>query len=85
MEDGKKQNSGGAGAGGGEKQKKCGGGGGGGGQQEEQEGWVSKTLSSVIKIATLSHKNSWDTKTVRTRCFFTSGPSPCPPNVGYRS
>ena len=81
MEDGKQQNSG--GGGGEEKQKKCGGGGVGGRKQEEQEGWVSKTLSSVLKRATLSRKNSWDTCT--QRCFFTSGPSPCPPNVGYRS
>ena len=34
------------------------------------------------KKAIVSDKNSWDTST--QRCLFTSGPSPCPPNVVYR-
>ena len=34
-------------------------------------------------VLSISDKNSWDTST--QRCFFTSVPSPRPPNVVYRS
>ena len=37
---------------------------------------------SCRRIPTASDKDCWDTST--QRCFFTSGPSPGPPNVGYR-
>ena len=37
---------------------------------------------SLHNLHAVSDKNTWDTST--QRCFFTSGPCPCPPNVDYR-
>ena len=36
---------------------------------------------SLHNLHAVSDKNTWDTFT--QRCFFTSGPCPCPPNVDY--
>ena len=51
--------------------------------QNSFSGFIRTNQGGVVESTTVSYKNNWDTST--QHCFFTSGPSPYPPNVVYRS
>ena len=44
-------------------------------------GFLAMIFMKRLRFPTVCDKNSWDTST--QCCFFTSGPSSYPPNVGY--